>query len=117
MPTIPPNPYEPPTGIETEPVRTPGYIRIAAGPAVFLIGLGVFGAGVVGTLLTMQSIVSNSARHLWPNMIAVSSLYLGFGLSFFAASQCLLARRTRLGLFFFFAPVAVFGTLLAIFGV
>lgn len=115
--TIPPNPYEPSTSIDTKPIRTRGYVRIVASVAVFLIGLGVFGAGAYGTSMTIKNVLSNTSAHRWPTMIAVSLMYLVFGLSFFASSVCIFLHRTGLGRFFFLAPVAVFGTLLVIFGV
>ena len=112
-----PNPYQPPSSIENEPTGRPSYIRVAAGSIVFLFGLAVFGLGVFGTWKTIETVTSTAAVQRLPTMIAVSAMYLIFGLSFFASSRFLFLRRVRMGVFFFIVPLAVFCTLLAILGV
>ncbi|MEQ1828763.1 MAG: hypothetical protein ABL921_22560 [Pirellula sp.] len=113
---MPPNPYQPPIGIDVKPIRARDFLRKVIAAVIFLVGLGVFGVGVFGTWMTMKNVLSNVSVERWPLMVAVSAMYLAFGVSFFASSRCILLRRTRFGLFFFFVPLVVFAMLLALFG-
>ncbi len=111
------NPYTSPGVISPERIKAGGTFRQVAGSLSFLTGLAVFGIGMLAVFLTIDSVSRGASRDKWWVMVAVTCMYLTFGLMHFAAAQCFFRGRVRWGVVLFGLPIAIFLSLLGIFGV